>query len=243
MLQEMRVETSNFDASFGHGTGMSIAMMTKSGVNAPHGTANWQYYNQRWNAAGFYQKQNYYRQISEARVAGDLARADYLAGRPIQPAGHANALNANSAAPSISRSRRWTNKLFFFFNFSLESRPVPNEPDSSIYYTIPTMANREGDFSRLLNIDSRYQVYDPLSVRPDPARATHVVRTPFPGNTIPKNRMINPLYKTYTDLLPRPNDDPLAANLEPTLNYKAFAESAGSHNRTLRQPDRLQFVG
>ena len=33
MLQEMRIETSNFDASVGHGTGLGIAMMTKAGTN------------------------------------------------------------------------------------------------------------------------------------------------------------------------------------------------------------------
>ena len=33
MLQEMRIETSNFDASVGHGTGLGISMMTKAGTN------------------------------------------------------------------------------------------------------------------------------------------------------------------------------------------------------------------
>ena len=32
MLQEMRIETSNFDASVGHGTGLGVSMMTKAGT-------------------------------------------------------------------------------------------------------------------------------------------------------------------------------------------------------------------
>ena len=38
MLQEMRIETSNFDASVGHGTGLGVAMMTKAGTNRWSGT-------------------------------------------------------------------------------------------------------------------------------------------------------------------------------------------------------------
>lgn len=37
MIQEMRVESSNFDASVGHGTGLQIAMMTRAGANQYRG--------------------------------------------------------------------------------------------------------------------------------------------------------------------------------------------------------------
>ena len=57
MIQEMRVETANFDASSGHGTGLGISMMTKSGANVPHGSANWQYWNNRWTSANLFQRQ------------------------------------------------------------------------------------------------------------------------------------------------------------------------------------------
>jgi hypothetical protein len=40
MLQEVKIDTSNFDASFGHSTGLNVFMMTKSGTNAMHGTAS-----------------------------------------------------------------------------------------------------------------------------------------------------------------------------------------------------------
>ena len=42
MIQEMRVESSNFDASVGHGVGLQIAMVTRSGANQYRGTANYQ---------------------------------------------------------------------------------------------------------------------------------------------------------------------------------------------------------
>src|SRR4030095_16640882 len=43
MIQEMRVESSNFDASVGHGLGLQISMMTRAGTNRQRGTANYQY--------------------------------------------------------------------------------------------------------------------------------------------------------------------------------------------------------
>src|SRR5205814_3748137 len=39
-ISEMKVETSGFDASSGHSTGITMAMMTKSGTNSFHGTAS-----------------------------------------------------------------------------------------------------------------------------------------------------------------------------------------------------------
>src|SRR5689334_5405440 len=56
IVQEMRVETSNFDASQGHGTGASVALMTKAGTNALRGTVNYQYYNMGLNSVNPQQK-------------------------------------------------------------------------------------------------------------------------------------------------------------------------------------------
>ncbi len=48
-IQEMRVESSNFDSSVGHGTGLQISMMTRAGTNAYRGTANYQYWTNKLN--------------------------------------------------------------------------------------------------------------------------------------------------------------------------------------------------
>ena len=42
MIEEVRIETANFDASFGHGTGLGISMMTRAGTNTTRGTVNYQ---------------------------------------------------------------------------------------------------------------------------------------------------------------------------------------------------------
>ncbi len=42
MIEEVRIETGNFDASFGHSTGLGISMMTRSGTNVLRGSLNYQ---------------------------------------------------------------------------------------------------------------------------------------------------------------------------------------------------------
>src|SRR5574340_964984 len=216
-VQEMKVETSNFDASAGHTTGVTVALMTKSGTNQFHGTATWQHWQNRWQGAPFFTKQVYYRNIAQAKARGDMALADRLRSQPLLPSGHSNNYAATLGGPIVKE------KLFFFFGFNGYKEKF-NESGLQVNYTIPTMANRQGDFSQLLNVDPvRYQIYDPLSVRPDPARPTHYIRDPIPGNVIPRARVINPVYNAYVKFLPVPNNDPLSAKAEPKNNYIAVA--------------------
>ena len=49
MIQEMRVESTNFTASIGHGTGLQISMTTRAGANQYRGTANYQYWTNKFN--------------------------------------------------------------------------------------------------------------------------------------------------------------------------------------------------
>ena len=49
MIEEMRVESSNFDASIGHGLGLQISMMTRGGANQYHGTVSYQYWTNKFN--------------------------------------------------------------------------------------------------------------------------------------------------------------------------------------------------
>jgi hypothetical protein len=68
--------------------------------------------------------------------------------------------------------------------------------------TVPTLAERNGDFSALLPLGSVYQIYDPHSTTP--AGSGRFSLGPFPGNIIPTAR----LDKTALGLLqyfPLPN--------------------------------------
>ncbi len=87
-INEFKVATSQFDASVGHTSGSVISIMTKAGTNLFHGNMLYQFWNQRWNAAPFTTKQQYYRNIAAAEAAGNSAMAAKLRASPMQPSGH-----------------------------------------------------------------------------------------------------------------------------------------------------------
>ena len=205
MIEEFKVETSNFDASFGHSTGLNLQMNTKGGTNQLHGSVQWMYWNTRWNAAGFFQKQQYYTNIATLNAAGNTAAANALAASPITPGGHSNNWSGTIGGPIvIPKIVNGKNKLFFFFANGGERDRQPARP-GDYNYTVPTAAERAGNFSDLLPLGVQYTVYDPLSVAADPSRASHYVRTPFPGNVIPANRINNPALSLFNHYMPVPN--------------------------------------
>ncbi len=72
------------------------------------------------------------------------------------------------------------NKTFFWMSF--EGYKTNTIDDAVV--RVPTERELNGDFSQ-----SGITVYDPLTTRPDPARPGQYIRTPFPGNVIPANRI------------------------------------------------------
>lgn len=233
VIDEFKIETSNFDASFGHSTGLNISVSTKSGANALHGSATEQYFNSRWNAVAFFTRQQRYQQIAAARAAGNLALADELANRPMVPPGHTHQFAGTISGPVyIPKILDGRNKLFFFLGYS-GLRNLQSARPSEINYTVPTAAMRQGDFSPLLRINpnpNRYIVYDPLTTRPDPARAGHWMRTPFTGNIIPSSRFNNPMYDFYAKRMPMPNADPTDPTREPVNNFNASSMPNNAFN-------------
>src|SRR5215471_11957722 len=218
-ISEYKVSTENFDAAVGHSSGISVAIMTKSGSNTYHGDLTEQYWNNRWNGARFFVKQAYYRSISAAEAAGNHALAESLRDKPVNPAGHANTYAATIGGPVIiPKVVNGKNKLFFFFSFDgfIDRKPTEN----TFNHTVPTAVERQGNFSDLLSVSAaKYQLFDPLSVRADPSRPGHYLRDPIAGNIIPANRMINPAYQTYAKFEPTPNNPPANNTLEPLNNY------------------------
>lgn len=222
-IQEFKVESTNFDASVGHTSGTTISVMTKAGTNSLHGALTEQHWQQRWNGTRFFVKQQYYRNIAAAEAAGNPAKAEQLRQSPKQPSGHSNnyagSLGGPIVIPKVIDGR---NKLFFFFSY--DGFEDKKSTESTFNHTVPSLSHRQGNFSDLLAIGPRYQLYDPLSVRPDPSRPGHFVRDPIAGNTIAPSRIINPANATYSKFYPTPNNPPAAANLEPLNNYLGVAE-------------------
>jgi len=115
-------------------------------------------------------RQAYFRSIAAADGAGNHALAEQLRASPEQPSGHDNdygaALGGPIVIPKVFNGR---NKLFFFFSFDGFRRSQDHrehvQSHASHFVEPPGQT-----FSDLLAINAtKYQIYDPLSVRPDPA--------------------------------------------------------------------------
>ena len=221
IVQEFKVETAGFDAAIGHSTGINLALMTKNGTNALHGALRETHHQALWDALPFFTKQAYYRRIAQAEASGDHALANQIRSEPGQVPGRENNFAATLGGPVVlPKLVHGKDKLFFFFG----AAGFRVGQYRQTYNTVPTPADREGDFSPLLNVDRvRYQIYDPLTVRADSARPTHFVRDPFANNRVPTARIINPMYKFYRDLLPEPNNNPADPRLEPARNYIGYS--------------------
>ena len=222
---EFKLETTTFDASYGHTSGASMNVMSKAGTNKYHGTLYDQHWQQRWNATP-----HFTRLAWENAVRQGTKRAS----DPKQASGRSNNFGGTLGGPvRLPKVYNGRDKLFFFFSYNgIYQDKV--ETTSSINKTVPKMAWREGDFSDLLAVDAvRYTIYDPRSARSEGSR---VVRTPFPGNKgIPA---LNPMYDFYTPLYPKPNDVPGLVSPEGINNYYAAGmPHSGPFNSYLNRVD------
>jgi hypothetical protein len=232
-IEEVRIETANFDASQGHGTGLTVAMMTRGGTNTLRGSANYTYWTNHLNSPNLQQKVTF---RDDPRQEGA-----WRSGRE-----HIGAftLGGPLVIPKILNGR---DKAFFFGNFSMSNDSAPGRLAGTS--TVPANAKHlDGDFSDLLLLPSgagpttpaghhQYQIYDPLTTRPDPLRPGRVIRDPFPNNIIPRNRFMNPdgsyknpLFDLYKRMVPAPNQSFLSPTQQPVNNYYRASEPDQPHN-------------
>jgi hypothetical protein len=207
-VAEMRIETSPFDASQGHTIGITVSAVIKSGTNSLHGSGFWQTQQFRWNATNHFTRLNYYAQ----KAAGTLAP-----GTPENPGGKFSQPGFGVGGPVyIPKVIDGRNRLFFYISFSKitqKSPPINNTP----LYTVPTEAERQGDFSALLPINPvAYTIYDPRSAV---AAGGRVTRAPFPNNVLPASVQTNPIYKFMSRVYPLPNNPAGLVQRDGTNNY------------------------
>jgi hypothetical protein len=158
MVQELKVQTVTYDASVGHTQGGLTAITLKSGGNRPHGTAYWSGKNPALNANMFFAN------------AANQPRPDFYYNR------WGGSFTGPVYIPKVFDGR---DKIFISYGYEgiHEARPRGS------VITTPTVAERQGDFSALLNIGSNYQIYDP-STRVALPNGRYSVQ-PFSGNVIP----------------------------------------------------------
>ncbi len=93
------------------------------------------------------------------------------------------------------------NRTFFFASFE----GVSEHAGAFSLFTVPTPAERQGDFSQDLNAKGQQRViYDPFSTRLNPASPGTYIRDPFPGNVIPQS-LLDPVALKAAAFYPQPN--------------------------------------
>jgi hypothetical protein len=184
-IGEVQVELNNYRAEYGRNGGPVVNIITKSGTKTFKGSAYWYRRNETLNANDFFNNRN---GIAKPLYRYDTAGATIGGPVPI---------------PKVESSR---DKLFFFYSFdglsSLNPRPLQQ-------VTVPTAAERQGDFSQSFDQNGALIVVrDPLTGQP------------FPGNTIPASR-INRNGQALLGVFPLPNaTDPAVTRRAYNYNFQ-----------------------
>ncbi|MDQ2921937.1 MAG: carboxypeptidase regulatory-like domain-containing protein [Acidobacteriota bacterium] len=196
-VQEFKVETASFDAQQAHGAGATVNVVIKSGTNSLHGTVYEFVRNDVLSANDYF--------INRTNLVTNPSRDKNKDGRadrdPLRYNRYGGTIGGPIMLPRFGMGgRSWydgRNKSFFFFAYEGLKDVFP-EPRQD---TVPTLAERNGDFSALLAINSSFQIFNPFTAR---QVGTRIQRDPFVGNIIPPN-LINPIAKAYLQFYPLPN--------------------------------------
>ncbi len=186
-VQEVKVQTSIFDAQVGHGNGTVTNTVVRSGNNSLHGAAYYVFQNTYLNANTYEKVPTQYAAVGATPRNNDqLSQTGFVVDGPVY-------------FPKLYDGR---NKTFFLVAYERY------QSHQAINYNarVPTAAERTGDFSALCSAfnpsglcTSGIQLYDPLS----PLDAANNRTVFFPNNNIASR--INPAGAALLSYVPLPN--------------------------------------
>ncbi len=176
LVQEFKVETSNYSAEYGRAAGGVFNVVTRSGGNDFHGALYEFFRNDKLNANDFFANR------------GGIPRA------PFKYNQFGGTLGGPVRIPKVYNGR---NKTFFFA--SVEK--VRFIQGLTFTGTEPTPQQLAGDFSNTRTASGALiTIYDPATTVPN---GSGYIRTAFPGNIIPASR-INAVSKNIIKYFPTP---------------------------------------
>ena len=202
MVQEVRVETSSYDAGTGHTQGGSVNIAMKSGTNALHGALGTSI------SAGPMMTRNFFtNKFIFDPTTGPITAEKIKANTPyIKWMQYTAVAGGPVVLPKLYNGR---NKTFWMFGYQVHNRQRP----TATMANVPTVAQRSGDFAALLALGPQYQIYDPYTTVP--SGTSRYARQPLPGNRIPASR-INPTSLAMLKYFPQPN---VAGTADGLSNY------------------------
>ncbi len=189
MVQEFKIHTATFDASLGHAAGAVSNVSLKSGTNRLHGTGY--LFDSRLRGVPWFTNRFIYDPRTGPITPEKKSRA--LEGWLHQRWG--GTMTGPVVIPKLYNGRNKT-----FWSFGYEGLYIMR--NLGFTGTVPTAAQRRGDFSELLRLGSQYQIYDPLTTAA--AAGGRFSRQPIPGNVIPAQRL-NSVAQNFLKYWPEQN--------------------------------------
>ncbi len=159
-VREFKMQTTAFDASVGRTMGAVVNVSTASGTNDWHGELHYVLRHSALDAPNFFNNKAGTRQgiYQDHRYGGSI-------GAPL-------------VLPGLYNGK---NRTFWFYVYDDNKFGVPNQN----VRTVPTAAERQGDFSALLAIrGGNYQIFNPFTTAP--STGGRFSRQPFDNNVIPR---------------------------------------------------------
>jgi hypothetical protein len=207
-VNAVHVDEFSANADLGDTSGGLVNITTKGGTNQFHGSASEYYEGSRPFTA-----QPYFNPPGSATTSLHYNQFGGTIGGPIY-------------IPHVIHGR---NKLFFFYAFEgyIGKAPYSGTPITSV----PTDAERQGDFSALLALSTAtpnpYQLYNPYSAA---LNSNPVTRTAIPNNCLTNTTTfcatngnagytLSPIAKAYMALIPEPNYNGASTGANGSNNY------------------------
>jgi hypothetical protein len=176
-IGEFKMQTTPYDASVGHTMSSVVNVSTASGTNDFKGEMHFFTKQSALDAANFFNNKN-----NTPKPEYEDNRYGASAGGPM-------------IIPGLYNGR---GRTFWHYVWEANKWAVPQ----TFTGTVPTEAQRRGDFSELLTLGPGYQIYDPATTALLPNG--RYSRQPFPNNIIPQHRL-DAVGLNLANLYPLPN--------------------------------------
>jgi len=208
-IQEVAVQTSNFDAEYGQVGGGYFNFTMKSGTNQLHGSA--------------------YDYLDNTALNAGIPFTNDGQGHLLRNAVHRNDFGGTFGGPVVLPHYNGRDKTFFFVNFEQfrENQFVVNGVS-----TVPTLAYRQGNFAGavfpfgppappdpLNRTFPAFTVFDPTSTFTGPGGA--LLRNPYQNNQMPASQFDQVALKLQ-NLIPLPNVPNASVNNYAVPGYANF---------------------
>ncbi len=228
-VNEVRVDVFGANVTYGDTSGGTVNITTKSGTNQFHGSASWFY-----QAAGCSGLDGNF--VSRSANACDwMSALPYLTptGKAAPLATHENQLGGTIGGPIwIPKVFNGRNKLFFFYAYETYRG---QQPPAQTVGTVPTQAERSGDFSALLALGSAYQLYNPYSVT---GTSSSYTRAAIPGNVFSNAGLsVNPIATAYLKAVPMPNYSGSTTKPDGENNYFTYTPTVQDYRSHMGRID------